>query len=120
MLNHENTAMIGAGLGIVVAMKTMGVWTYGEMMKVAMAEYELTRMPWTKNSQMQFEALVFMTIVSFISLVVCVLIGEKMAAKGFGYAFMLLTDTFVFMAIVVPGLISFGKGSRRWFQRLAV
>jgi uncharacterized membrane protein YdfJ with MMPL/SSD domain len=119
-MNQEIAMRVGVILGIVVAGKTLSVWTYGQMMKIAKENYELARMDWAAKSQNQFEILVLMTCLTFLVMVMFTLLGNKMATLGTGYAFMLLMDTFVFMAIVVPSMVSLGKGPHRWFRKLAV
>lgn len=108
-MGQESVVMIGALLTTIVGTKTISEWAYGRMMKLAKEGYTMERLGWPKKRQTRFEILAQLTIGSFVMMITCVLLKKKLLAELSSYAFMLLMDTFIIAAVVVPGLIVLWK-----------
>jgi hypothetical protein len=116
-MGHESVVMIGVLLTTMVATKTISEWAYGRMMRLAKEGYTLERLGWPKKPQVRFEVLAYGAIGSFVMMVLFGLLVRKVVAVWSSFAFILLTDIFVFAAVVVPGLISLWKYHRRKYGR---
>lgn len=116
-MGHENVVMLGALMATVVATKTISEWAYGRMMRLAKEGYTLERLGWPKKRQTRFEVLAHGLIGSFVLLIFFVLLERKTLAELSSYAFMLLTDIFVFAAVIVPGIIGAWKYHHRKYGR---
>ena len=116
-MGHESVVMIGALLTTMVATKTISEWAYGRMMRLAKEGYTLERLGWPKKRQTRFEILASGSIGSFVMMILFGVLGKKVTALWLSYAFVLLTDTFIFAAVAVPGLISLWKFHHRKYER---
>lgn len=108
-MTQEMLVRVGAMLGIMVATKTMSEWSYGFMMKRAKEGYTLDGLGWPKKRQTRFEILAQLAVGSFVMMILFGMLGHKLTALWLSYAFILLTDTFIFAAVAVPGLIGLWK-----------
>lgn len=116
-MGHENVVMLGALMATMVATKTISEWTYGRMMRLAKEGFTLERLGWPKKRQTRFEVLAQLTVGSFVMMILFGVLGNKLAALWLSYAFVLLTDTFIFAAVAAPGLIGLWKYHRRRYGR---